>query len=430
MKNKAWVSLFCVLILVQGFGYCEQSSFLEKESQEVSSDLETEDSISQLIENEEAIIASKKAKRMYLLSKIEHVSDSKYEDYTDAYLEGYIQALVDVHYYEFNVEVKVNNRHVVLYNLPKNELITKSILAFVSHLPEVSSVEQSEKPMTDQQAEKEEHHMVRQQVSGIWFPQSTVLFQPLIGDLWEPIYSVGYRFDDQVLGRHVIAVSLGDSFPIFRWRNVFTWRGDLQIDIQAGFWADFKMGHNDNPNNEWSELVTTDYLVGIPLSYAVNKWSFRFRIYHISSHLGDEFMRNNPDVERLNPSMEAIDFYSSYQATEGIRVYFGPGWVFHSDKTYPIKPFYVEYGAEFRFFGSSDYYHMIYGTPFAVVNFRNWQTHHWQFDGTYQLGYEWSKLQGVGRKVRIFAQYHHGYSVGQFFKETTDYFSIRFSYGF
>jgi hypothetical protein len=29
-----------------------------------------------------------------------------------------------------------------------------------------------------------------------------------------------------------------------------------------------------------TELVNTDFYVGIPLTYAINKWSSRFRIYH------------------------------------------------------------------------------------------------------------------------------------------------------
>jgi len=128
--------------------------------------------------------------------------------------------------------------------------------------------------------------------------------------------------------------------------------------------------------------------------------------------------------------MEAIDFYSSYQVTDGIRIYFGPGWVFHSDKTFHIDPFYIQYGAEMRMFGSRNFYHRIYGSPFFAFNIANWQQHHWQFETTTQLGYEWSKLQGVGRKVRIFGQFYQGYSEGQFFNEKTQYWSIRFAYGF
>ncbi len=428
MKN---LTCFCLIggLLLMGQGYtASDNSALSQEFEEIAGSIQRKKQEQGIDDSDH--IAITKTRKSFLLSNIDSISEREYSDYTDAYLEGYIQALVDVHYYEFNVVVIVKNRHVTLYNLPKNALLTNSILTFVKHLPEVRSVQKGTTKIADKRAEQQEMHMVREQVNGIWFPQSSVLFQPLIADLYDPVYSVGYRFNDDVMGKHVIGVSFGDTFPIFRWRNVLPWKGDLQIDIQAGVWADFNMGHNDNPNGEWSELVTTDYLVGIPLSYAINKWSYRLRVYHISSHLGDEYMRNNPEVVRLNPSMEALDFFSSYQVTKGIRLYFGPGWIFHSDKTFPLKPFYVEYGTEMRFFGRRDYYHMIYGTPFLAVNVRNWQQHHWQFNVTAQLGYEWSKLQGVGRKVRLFAQYYHGYSVGQFFNDRTDYFSIRFSYGF
>ena len=350
------------------------------------------------------------------------------ETVSDAYLEGYIQALLNVHYYEFNVIVEVENHTVYLFNLPKNDLLSGSIITFVKVLPSVDKVVVAE-GVPNKELETRELQEVRPQVKGIWFPQSTVLFQPLVADPREPTYSVGYRAGDNVMGNKVIAISLGDFFPIFRWRNVFRWQGDLQIDIEAGVWSVFKMGRHPD-TNEFSELVTTDYLVGIPLSYAFDKWSFRLRIYHVSSHLGDEFMVNNPQVTRKNPSMEAMDFLAAFQFTEGLRLYAGPGWVMHSDHTYPLDPLYIQYGGELRILGSKNFYHNLYGTPFLAINLRNWQEHDWRLDGTYMIGYEWSKLQGVGRKIRVFVEYHNGYSEGQFFKKTTSYVSFRLSYGF
>jgi len=60
----------------------------------------------------------------------EHVESEE-----DAYLEGYIQALVNANYYEFDVLVYVENGDVYLYNLPKNALIKNSIISFVSDIP-------------------------------------------------------------------------------------------------------------------------------------------------------------------------------------------------------------------------------------------------------------------------------------------------------
>jgi len=361
-------------------------------------------------------------------TRTDEIPKEHFSDEEDAYLEGYIQALVNSYYYEFDVLVYVENRDVYLYHLPKNALIKNSIMNFVKDLPEVISVTEVEK-FPEKKLEKVQKREVRPQVKGTWFPQQTVLYPPMIANPRATIYSAAYHIGDNVIGTKSIAVSLGDNFPIFRWRNVLPWKGDLQIDIQAGIWSVFKMGCHQS--GEISELANTDYLVGIPLSYAFDKWAFRFRVYHVSSHLGDEFMDHNRQVKRLNPSMEAIDLFASYQINVNLRVYAGFGWVFHSDKTYPINPpLYLEWGGEVRFFGRKFFYHRLYGTPFSAVYIRNWQVNHWSLDGTYMVGYEFSKLQGVGRKMRLFINYHHGYSEGQFFKQRTSYTGFGFSWGF
>jgi len=353
----------------------------------------------------------------------EHVESEE-----DAYLEGYIQALVNANYYEFDVLVYVENGDVYLYNLPKNALIKNSIISFVSDIPDVKSVTPVNK-FPDEKLAKLEKREVQPQIKGVWFPQQTVLYPPMIANPRATIYSAAYHIGDNVIGKKSIAVSLGDNFPIFRWRNVLPWQGDMQIDIQAGIWSVFKMGVDFN--GEISELVNTDYLVGFPLSYAFDKWAFRLRVYHVSSHLGDEYLVHNPGVERLNPSMEAVDLFTSYQVNSALRVYGGFGWVFHSDKTYPIKPpLYLEWGGEVRLLGRKFFYHRLYGTAFLSVYLRNWQVNDWNLDGTYMAGYEISKLQGVGRKMRIFVNYHRGYSEGQFFKDRTSWTGFGFSWGF
>ncbi len=56
---------------------------------------------------------------------------------TDPYFEGYIQALVDMHYSEYRVVVLVKNRKIWLANLPKNRLIANSIVSIVKDVPGV-----------------------------------------------------------------------------------------------------------------------------------------------------------------------------------------------------------------------------------------------------------------------------------------------------
>ncbi len=366
------------------------------------------------------------------LSRQDAMPKEELESANDSYLEGYIQALLDMHYYEHRVIVTVKDHKVYLSNLPRNELLANSIVEFVKDLPGIQAVEvRAEVPPAEMEARQ--RYVEQPRVDGVWFPQATVLFQPLVADPREPVYSAAMRFGDKVIGNVVGAVSLGDDFPIFRWRNVFRWHGDMQIGIQGCVWAVFNYWHVKHHDNEWCELVNADYMAAIPVTYAAGRWSFRLRLYHISSHLGDEFLVNHRKFikKRKNPSMEALDFFTSFQFSRHLRAYIGPGVVFHSDPTFRIKPLYIEYGMEVRVLGKKLYYHRLYGTPFFAVHLENWQQRHWGMDVTAKLGYEISKLQGVGRKMRVYVDYHHGYSYeGQFFNKRTEYGELGFSWGF
>lgn len=383
--------------------------------------------------SEEGLIAGNM--KGYLLTRADNLPIDTFEDATDPYLEGYIQALVDVHYYEFQVIVTVKDHKVYLSNLPKNELIANSIIAFIKDLPDVDCVVEQD-CVSKEEIKAREKYVERPCVEGVWFPQSTVLFLPLVADPREPVYSVNARVDDRVMGRKAIAVSLGDDFPIFRWYDMFRWHGDLQIGISAGIWSVFNfehLEHHAKERGEACELVNTDYLVGFPLTYAFDKYSFRLRYYHISSHLGDECMVNNHFhvTNRKNPSFEAIDFFTSYQFSSGLRGYFGPGVITHSDPSFPMKYFYVQWGAELRILGQKLNYHRLYGTPFLAMHMENWQYQNWTLNSNFKLGYEISKLQGIGRKMRMYIAYHHGYSVeGQFQKFRTQYSELGLSWGF
>lgn len=362
--------------------------------------------------------------------RAEALPNGSMEEAPDAYFEGYVQALVDMHYYEYKVVVIVKDRKVWLANLPKNQLIAKSIITFVKDVPGVKEVHVMN-GVPPKELKDREDYVYRPEVGGVWFPQTTELFQPLIANPRQVNYSLGYRFGDKVIGDHTAAVSLGDDFPIYRWLEVFCWEGDLQLGIEAGVWSVFNLDVKGMNIAGGTELVNTDYYIGIPLTYAINRWSFRWRIYHISSHLGDEFLVNHPGFDRRNPSMESMDFFTSYQINDHIRVYIGPGWVMHSDRSFTYKHYYIEYGYEFRFFGNRFRKQKLYGTFFLAGHVENWQFQNMDFNGTYVLGYEISKLQGIGRKMRVFVEYHHGFSdEGQFQRRRTSFGAVKASWGF
>lgn len=350
------------------------------------------------------------------------------QEQSDAYFEGYLQALVDMHFAEYRVVVLAKGKEVWLANLPQNELTANAIVSFIKDVPGVKEVHvlNGVPPKDEKLREK---YVNRPQINGIWFPQMTELFQPLVADPRSVTYAIGYRAGDRVCGPQCIDISLGDDFAVYRWLDVM-YGGDLQIGIESGIWSVFNINPHPNPDGG-TELVNTDFYFGIPLTYARGKWSFRLRGYHISSHLGDEYMVNHPDVVRLNPSNEYVDLTVSYQLNDALRLYVFPGAIVHSDPTFRWQPMYIQYGTEVRFLGTKFYKQKLHGTMFIAMHWRNFQQLDWNFDGTYLIGYEFSKLQGIGRKFRFYTEYHHGYSLeGQFSKERTSYWEFNLNYGF
>lgn len=261
-------------------------------------------------------------------------------------------------------------------------------------------------------------------INGCWLPQ-TELFAPLIADPRQVTNGGGLRFNDNVIGKHVGTCCFGSEFGIFRWYDFWRTCGQLQFDIEAGVFAVFDLDHMDRA------MVNTDFFVAGMLSYARNLWSYRFRLWHLSSHLGDEFLLAHPGFDRRNLSDEGVDFFASYQVVRPVRFYGGIGYIFDRDSSFPEHPLYFEWGAEARVFGSCDCYNRVYIQPFLAMHFRSWEEHDFDIDQTYALGVEWSNIRGTTRKVRVFVEYHDGFSrEGQFVKERSNYVEIRATYGF
>jgi Protein of unknown function (DUF1207) len=283
--------------------------------------------------------------------------------------------------------------------------------------------------VVDSFPESDVEHAYRCGYEGVWLPEDPPLFRPFIADPRQVCYSIGWRFNDQALVQNVIDVSYGDTLPVYQWWDVWPWNGRMQVDIEGALWAVF------SPLQESAPLINADYYVAIPITYAIQDWQFRLRVFHISSHIGDEFLINHlgRGFNRLNPSAEYLDFFVSNDFTEDIRLYGGLGYVMHYDETFPIGRFYAEWGLELRLRALQfvDNCKRIYGVPILGMDFQWRRDYKRHLNSTYVLGYEFGKLSGLQRRLRFFIEYHDGYSVeGQFCRYASNYLSIRASYGF
>lgn len=351
---------------------------------------------------------------------------------SDSYLEGYVQAIIDEQYHKYKVRVIVRNKIAYLYHLPDDPEVSQNIIQMVGKIPRVASVHEEKNIKPPVRTEKK-YIVPRPQIKGIWFPQNTVLFPPLIASPRAVLNTIGYRWQwgqaTRYLGRTAVAVSFGDIFPLYRFIDIGKVHAKVQFSLEAAAWPLFRIDHREA--NDWSEYVNADYFLGIPITMQIKRWFGRVRVYHTSTHLGDELLVNNPDLLRVNPSYEGVDVYIAHQWTDNIRPYAGIGVIFRSDDSFPMKPLYFEWGAEVRMLRRVVHYNRLYGQLFAAIDFRVDGTRHYSLDTTVVAGYEWSKLRGAGRRFRIFMEWHNGFAPdGQFYLERMGWFGFRISYGF
>jgi len=243
-------------------------------------------------------------------------------------------------------------------------------------------------------------------------PGGDLLFKPLIADPRWPHFSASYQayLNDKQL-KDVAAVSFGETFALYRDRLGAGW---WEVGIQAGVFALFDL------NAESKDLINADYFVGIPVSYRYQDFSALFRLFHQSSHLGDQFLLNNR-VDRVNLSYEAVDLKLSYELFDDVlRVYGGGGYIFRRDPV-SLKPGSVQYGLEFRspWPGPDAKWH-----PIAAVDVKNQQENGWRSDVSLRAGVQ---LDGVlvTRNLQLLLEYFRGHSPnGQFYKQTIDYIGL------
>ena len=153
-------------------------------------------------------------------------------------------------------------------------------------------------------------------------------FMPVIFDPTECISSTGlmslYEKDGLNQGMYV-PVNIGLQQSIFRYRK------SDNIGIEFGFGAaaftQFTIKPTDN-DKYLGEIENTDYKASGFINFLHNKWSARLRLFHISSHLADDYiLRNN--IDSANPgtlNYEQLDLTTSYHH-KLMRYYVGIGAV-------------------------------------------------------------------------------------------------------
>ena len=252
----------------------------------------------------------------------------------------------------------------------------------------------------------------------IAFPQDQI-FCPLLADPKEPRSFVSWlrgtfrSLDDPSgTGTTIGSVGVGDSFGLVRWNGPEGGDG-VQLDLVGSIFAQFDLGAPSN------DLINADYIIGLPLTFRRNGFSIRTKVYHQSSHLGDEYLLRSEDIERKNLSFESFEFLASQEAG-ALRVYGGGERVFHRDPSLNATKVWHA-GAELR-------------TPRAGAQFvagidvKATQLHDWSPATSGRIGVQLTR-SGAGdhpaRLVTLMLEMYQGPSpYGQFFQDDISYIGV------
>lgn len=181
------------------------------------------------------------------------------------------------------------------------------------------------------------------------------------------------------------AVGLGDAFAIFR-RGDGGPGGGIQLDLAGAIFAQFDL---DRPS---FDLINADYFVGLPLTFRREGFSGRLRIYHQSSHLGDEFLLSR-EPELVNLSFESAELILS-QETGPLRVY-GGGEKFFRREPEGLPPKLLHTGVELRpaVFGD--------GRILAAVDLKAVDGAEWELGWSARAGVEIARIPSPGHPPRV-----------------------------
>jgi hypothetical protein len=260
------------------------------------------------------------------------------------------------------------------------------------------------------------------------FPENDV-FRPLWADPKQPQFFAAWQ-STQIRSNianvnapsHITlgTVGFGENFGLVGKRNGCN---GWQVGLLPGVFAQFNLDSGS------TDLINADYVLGIPVSFRSGLFSTRVRLFHQSSHLGDEFLLNNPGIKRVNLSFEVLEAILSLDAPGGWgRAYAGGATALHVEPS-GIARNSAHWGFELR--GPTVEAPLLAKplpstrlTPVFGADFQAFEELNWTINTNVLGGVEWSKA-GADRRFRLLANYYHGYSpYGQFFGTKLEMFGI------
>lgn len=190
--------------------------------------------------------------------------------------------------------------------------------------------------------------------------------------------------------------TLGGRVGLIRWGTPeAVWPQGWQLDVEGS--VQVRLDPDEN-----LDLRSTDYRVGLPLTYGYGPHRWKLGYYHLCAHLGDEFVEAHPQFRHVNFVRDALTLGYAWYATERLRLYGELGWAMHSEVSEPWEfLFGIDY-APARPTGPG-------GAPFAAVFGHLRQELNFSGNLVVQAGWAWRGPRS-SHLLRLGFHYYNGAS--------------------
>ncbi|MGC4033819.1 MAG: DUF1207 domain-containing protein [Tepidisphaeraceae bacterium] len=359
----------------------------------------------------------------------------------DSFIAGYAAAIMERELAIKAEGLSVSDGHVTVIRPPLSPAEQSQLIKVLSAIPGVKDVTIRQEgdartaeprkpiepavvrsPTTSPAVASEQSGTSETSVSSGETPLSLYLgigrsFEPIIADPRWPHFYASYNHYDkggQPELTDVASVGFGETIALFKktYDSGFRW----DAGVQGGLFAIF------DTSADSKDLINADYFVGPYLGMRYGNFSAMARVYHQSSHVGDEYLLRGGAEPRVNYSFETVNLLLSYDLPYGFRVYGGAGYKFDIDPE-GFDPWTLQYGVEWM--SPETIPGVSWMRPFAAVDMQQAEETDWDFTLSVRAGVQLEDPSRFSQRLQLSLEYFDGVSPnGQFYQDRIRYYGF------
>lgn len=246
----------------------------------------------------------------------------------------------------------------------------------------------------------------------IWSAYLAGVKESRMGGVWNKDDHLGWIWDITLGGRAGI-LRYGNRNPILP--------SGIQLDIEGAAMTRLALDKD-------RDLEATDYRFGLPLTFGNERWQFKVSYYHVSCHLGDEYMIRMDKLglpyERLNYYRDSLVFGLSFRPQRDLRFYGEIEYAVYSGEL--TDRWQTQFGIEYAPLYPANGWR---GAPFFAIN--GLLLEELDFGGSVNVQAGWAWRGERNQMFRLGLQYFYGADDQyEFYRDTNNKFGFGLWYEF